>query len=45
MFVGFQSMIILGPYDMAFDIVVVFGLDFDFFFKSHSTYCACFAGL
>ena len=27
-FVGFQTMNILDPYDMAFDIVVVFGLDF-----------------
>ena len=30
-FVGFQIMIILDPYDMAFEIVVVFGLDFDFY--------------
>ena len=26
--VGFQTMVILDPYDMAFDAVGVFGLDF-----------------
>ena len=43
--VGFQTMIILDPYDMAFEIVVVFGLYFDFLFNPYSTYCACLAGL
>ena len=29
--VGFQTMVILDPYDMTFDAVVFFGLDFLFF--------------
>ena len=38
--VGFQIMVILDPYDMAFDVVGVFGLDFCLLFKSASSYCA-----
>ena len=38
--VGFQTMVILDPYDMAFDDVGVFGLAFHLLFRSWSTYCA-----
>ena len=41
--VGFQTMVILDPYDMAFDAVGVFGLDFWLLFKSALSYCdMCF---
>ena len=33
-------MLILDPYDMAFDAVGVFGLDFWLLFKSALSYCA-----
>ena len=32
-------MLILDPYDMTFDAVGVFGLDFWLLFKSASSYC------
>ena len=37
---GFQTMVILDPYDMTFDAVGVFGLAFWLLFKSTSSYCA-----
>ena len=37
--VGFQTMVILDPYGMTFDAVVVFGLVSQLFFKSCSLYC------
>ena len=37
--VGFQTMVILDPNGMAFDAVCVFGLDFQLFKKSGSSYC------
>ena len=37
--VGFQTMVILDPYDMTFDAVGVFGPDFWLLFKSASSYC------
>ena len=37
--VGFQTMVILDPYGMTFDAVVVFGLVFWLLFKSGSSYC------
>ena len=36
--VGFETMVIIDPYGMTFDAVVVFGLDFRLIFKSAS-YC------
>ena len=38
--VGFQTMAILDPNGMTFDAVGAFGLAFQLFFKSGSTYCA-----
>ena len=40
--VGFQTMVILDPYDMTFDAVGVFGLDFWLLFKSASSYCVLY---
>ena len=37
--VGFQTMVILDPNGMTFDAVGVFGLAFQFLFKSGSSYC------
>ena len=37
--VGFQTMVILDPYGMTFDVVGVFGLVFWLLFKSGSSYC------
>ena len=37
--VGFPIMVILDPYDMTFDAVGVFGLEFWLLFKSTSSYC------
>ena len=37
--VGFQTMVILDPYGMTFDAVVVFGLVSQLFLKSCSSYC------
>ena len=37
-FVGFQTMGILVPYGIIFDVVGVFGLAFQLLFKSWSTY-------
>ena len=37
--VGFQTMLILDPFDMTFDAVGVFGLAFWLLFKSTSSYC------
>ena len=38
-FVGFQSLEVLVPCDITFDVVGVFGLAFHLLFKSCSTYC------
>ena len=38
-FVGFQTMGILVPYGITFDVVGVFGLAFQLLFKYWSTYC------
>ena len=40
--VGFQTMVILDPNGMAFDAVCVFGLDFQLFKKSGSSYCVTY---
>ena len=37
--VGFQTMVILDPYDMTFDAVGVFGLVSQLLFESCSSYC------
>ena len=37
-FVGFQTIVILDPYDMTFNAVGVFALTFNILFKSYSTY-------
>ena len=39
--VGFQTMVILDPYGITFNAVGVFGLYFQFLFKSDSSYCGC----
>ena len=38
--VGFQTMEILDPNGVTFDAVGLFGLAFQFLFKSDSSYCA-----
>ena len=38
--VEFQTMVILDPNGMTFDAVGIFGLVFQLFFKSGSSYCA-----
>ena len=40
--VGSQTTVILDPYDMTFDSVGVFGLDFQLLFKSGSSYCVMY---
>ena len=37
--VGFQTMVILDPYGIAFNAVGVFCLEFQLLFKSGSSYC------
>ena len=37
---GFETMLIIDPWGMAFHAVGVIGLTFDFLFKMVSSYCA-----